>query len=174
MHESEIRIFDCDLNDTNLFNCILNEVGEKDLNTLSTNASIMHDKSFINCINASLVTCLRNNREELDLPHIKLQISKNESGEWLIKQINIIVPKQFDENLITERINQCLKFLKKGCNVDDSIQLSVIHSEIKEDLKYYKVKLTEVNRLLQEIRDDKSKKTKLFSLFRKLASNEYI
>lgn len=172
MDDSEIRVFDCDLNDTNLFNCILNEVGEEDLNTLSTDVPIIHDKSYINCINASLVTCLRKNREELDFPRIQLQITKNEIGDWLIKQININVEKKFDDDLIFERINQCLKFLKKGCNIDDSIQLSVIHSEIKEDLKYYKVKLLETNRLLQEIRDDKSKKENLFSLFRKVASNE--
>jgi len=172
MDKDEIRIFNCDLNDSNIFDCILDEVGEKDLNTLSTNASIVHDKSYINCINASLVTCLRNSRKELDFPRVQLQITKNESGDWLIKQINIIVDKQFDDDLIFVRINQCLKFLKKGCNIDDSIQLSVIHSEIKEDLKYYKVKLLEANRLLQELRDDKSKKEKLFSLFKNMASNE--
>ncbi|MFX1303655.1 MAG: hypothetical protein ACFFBV_03840 [Promethearchaeota archaeon] len=172
MDESEIRVFECDLNESNLFSCILNELDEKDLNTLSTDVSIIHDKSYINCINASLVTCLRNNREELDFPRVELQITRNESGDWIIKQINIVVEKQFDDDLIFERINQCLKFLKKGCNIDDSIQLSVIHSEIKEDLKYYKIKLLETNRLLQEIRDDKSKKENLFSIFRKIASKK--
>lgn len=172
MDENEVRVFDCDLNDTNLFNCILEEVGEKDLNTLSTTAPIAHDKTYINCINASLVTCLRNNREELDFPQVQLHIIKNESGDWLVKQINIIVDKQFDDNLIYERINQCLKFVKKGCKIHDSIQLSVIHSEIKQDLKYYKVELTEINQLIQQVRDDKSKKEKLFSIFRDMVSNK--
>ena len=172
MSEDEIKIFNCDLNDSNLFNCILNEVGEKDLNSISTNASITHDKTYINCINASLVTCLRNNKDQLEFPQVQIKVKKTEKNDWLIKQINIIVNKQSDDTLILKRINQCLKFVKKGCSLDNSIQLSVIHSEIKEDLKYFKVKLTEVKHLLQEIRDDKSKKENLFSIFKKISSNQ--
>jgi hypothetical protein len=172
MYENETKTFNCDLNKTNLFSCILDEVGEKDINTLSTTAPVIHDKTYINCINASLVTCLRNNRKELDFPQIQLQIIRSEGGDWLIKQINIIVDKQIDDDLIYERINQCLKFVKKGCSIDDSIRLSIIHSETKQDLKYYKVKLTEMEHLLQQVRDDKSKKEKLFSIFRDMASNK--
>ncbi|UCD02022.1 MAG: hypothetical protein JSV23_03085 [Promethearchaeota archaeon] len=172
MNEKETRIFNCDLNETNLFNCILEEVGEKDLNTLSTTAPLLHDKSYINCINASLVTCLRNNREELDFHQIQLQIIRNEIGDWLINQINIIVDKQIDDDLISKRINQCLKFVKRGCRIDDSIEISIIHSEIKQDLKYFEVELTEIDHLLQQIRDDKLKKEKLFSIFRYMDSNK--
>ncbi|MFX1419011.1 MAG: hypothetical protein ACFE9N_08845 [Promethearchaeota archaeon] len=172
MNEDEVKIFNCDLNDKNLFNCILEEVGEKDLNSLSTTSSIMQDKTYINCINASLVTCLRNNRDELDFPQVQLQITKNQSGDWLIKQINIIVDRRFEDALIFQKVNQCLKFVKKGCNLDKSIQISIIQSEFKEDLKYYKVKLTEVNELLQEIRDDKLKKENLFSIFKGISSNK--
>lgn len=172
MKENEIRIFNCDLNDTNLFNCILDELGEKDLNSLSITASKVQDKTYFNCINASLVTCLRKNREELDFPQVQLQTIRSESGYWLVKQINIIVDRQIDDALVYERINQCLKFVKRGCSIDDSIQLSVIHSEVKEDLKHYKVKLLEINQILEEIKDDKTKKEKLFSLFRNQASNE--
>jgi len=169
--EKEQRTFSCDLDDTNLFNCILTEVGEEDLNSLLISAPTMPDKTYINCINASLVTCLRNNREELDFPEVQLQIEKKESGDWVINKINIIVDKLFDDNLINERINQCLKFVKKSCDVDDSIQLSVIHSEIKDDLKYYKIELLKINQLLQEIKTDKSKKEALFSLFKNVANN---
>jgi len=172
MNEDEIKTFNCDLNDRNLFNCILDEVGDKDLNSLSTESSIVQDKTFINCINASLVTCLRNNREELDFPQVQLKIVKNEGGDWLINEINIIVDRQFDDDLIFARINQCLKFVKKSCNLDKNIKLSVIQPEIREDLKYFKVKLTEVNQLLQEIRDDKSKKENLFSIFKDISSNQ--
>ncbi|MFW9876922.1 MAG: hypothetical protein ACFFG0_27830, partial [Candidatus Thorarchaeota archaeon] len=154
------------------FNCILDELGEKDLNSLSTTASLIQDKTYLNCINASLVTCLRNNRDQLEFSQVQLKIKKNEEGNWLIKQINIIVDRQFDDGLLFEKINQCLKFVKKGCNFDNSIQLSVIQSEIKEDLKYFKVKLKEVNQLLQEIRDDKSKKENLFSIFKNVNSNK--
>ncbi len=172
MDEDELNVFECDLNDTNLFNCILEEVGEADIDTLSTATPKIPDKTLINCLNASLVNCLRNNREELDFPHVQLKTIKNESGDWLIKQINIIVDKYFDDDLISERINQCLKFVRRACIIDDSIQLSIVQSEIKEDLKYYKVKLTEINQLLENVRDDKSKKDKLFSLFRDIASNK--
>lgn len=170
--QEEEKTFSCDLNDKNLFNCILEEVGEAELNSLSISVPIIHDKTYVNCLNASLVTCLRNNREELDFPEVQLQIKKLESGDWIIKQINIIVNRLFDDNLIYERINQCLKFVKKSCDIDDSIQLSVIHSEIKEDLKYYKVELRKINQLLQEVRDDKLKKEKLFSIFTNIASNK--
>ncbi len=172
MDENEIRIFNCDLNDTNLFNCILEELGEKDLNSLSIAAPIVHNKTYFNCINASLVTCLRKNREELDFHQVQLQIIRSESGDWLIKQINIIVDKQIADDLVYERINQCLKFVKKGCSIDDSIQLSLVHSEVKEDLKQYKVKLLEINQFIEEIKDDKRKKEKLFSLFRDMVSNK--
>ncbi|UCC19416.1 MAG: hypothetical protein JSV62_15140 [Promethearchaeota archaeon] len=172
MNEDEIKIFNCDLNDTNLFNCILDEVGENDLNSLSTTTSTVYDKTYINCINASLVTCLRNNRDSLEFPQVQLQITKNHRGEMLINQINIIVDKRFDDDLIFERINQCLRFVKKGCSLDDSVQLSIIQPEIKNDLKYFKVKLTEVSQLLQEIRDDKSKKENLFSIFKEISSNK--
>ena len=172
MNEDESKTFNCDLNDSNLFNCILDEVGEKDLDSLSTTVSISQDKTYINCMNASLVTCLRNNRKELDFPQVQLKISKDENGDWVIKQINLIVDKQFNDALIFERINQCLKFVKKGCNLDSSIQLSVIQPEIREDLKYFKIKLTEVSQLLQEIRDEKSKKENLFSIFKDISSNQ--
>jgi len=171
MSENE-KIFECNLNDTNLFNCILNEIGEKDLNSLSVTELKLPDKTYVNCINASLVNCLKNNKEQLDFPQVQLQIIKDKNYEWLINQINIIVDMQFDDNLITERINQCLKFVKKICTIDDSIQLSIIQSEIKEDLKYYKIKLNEINQLLQEIKKDKSKKVELFSLFKNIANNK--
>ena len=170
--EKEEKIFSCDLNDTNLFNCILDEVGEQNITYLSSSVSTLYDKTYINCINASLVTCLRNNREELDFPRIQLKTTKNESEELLIKHINIIVDKDFKDDLIRERINQCLKFVRKACTLNDSIQLSVIHSEVKEDLKYYKVELTKISQLLENIREDKTKKENLFSLFRDIASNK--
>ena len=172
MDENETRIFECDLNDTNLFSCILEDIGEEDISAISTTSSIINEKAFINCINASLVTCLRNNREELDFPKVQLKTKKNESGEWLIKQINIIVDKEFDDNLIFEKVNQCLKFVKKACGHADTVQMSIINTETMEDLKYYKVKLLEIDKLFQEIKDDKSKKEELFSLFRNIGSNK--
>lgn len=172
MNENETRIFECDLNDTNLFSCILEDIGEEDLSAISTSSSVINDRTFINCINASLVTCLRNNRAELDFPKVQLKTKKNESGEWLIQQINIIVDKEFDDNLIFQKVNQCLKFVKKACGHADTIQMSVITSETMEDLKYYKVKLLEIDKLFQEIKDDKSKKEELFSLFRNIGSNK--
>lgn len=170
MDKSEKKIFECDLNDNNLFNCILEEVGEEDVKTISTSTPLVQDKTFLNCLNASLVNCLRNNKEVLDFPHVQLQIVKNENDDWLINQINIIVDKQFNDDLIYERINQCLKFVNRACKINDSIQFSIIQSEFKEDLKYYKVKLTEIDQLFKQIRDDKSKKEKLFSIFRNIAS----
>ncbi|MFX0038020.1 MAG: hypothetical protein ACFFCY_09475 [Promethearchaeota archaeon] len=172
MNENELNVFECDLNDTNLFNCILEEVGEVDIDTLSATNLILSDKTFINCLNASLVNCLRNNREELEFSHVQIKTIKNETGGSLIKQINIIVDKQFKDDLIYSRINQCLKFVRNACNIDDSIQLSIVQSEIKEDLKYYKVELTKINELLKNVRDDKLKKEKLFSIFRDMASNK--
>ena len=171
MDENEIKIFECDLNDTDLFKCILDEVGEEDIDIISTKSPVIQNKTFLNCLNASLVNCLRINKEELDFPHVQLQTIKNESGDWLIKHINIIVNKKFNDDLIYERVNQCLKFVKKACNIDDTVKLSVVESEIKQDLKYYKVKLTEIDQLLQQIRDDNFKKEKLFSIFREIRSN---
>jgi len=172
MNQNEIKTLNCDLNDTNLFNCILEEVGEEDVNNLSTSTQHIQDKTFINCLNASLVNCLRINREELDFPKVQLQLIKIEGENWLIKQINIIVDTQFDDELIYERINQCLKFVKKACKTDETIQLSIIKSEVKESLKYYKVQLTKINQLLEQVRENKSKKERLFSLFRDMASNK--
>jgi len=167
LNKNEQKVFNCDLNDTNLFSCILEEVKD---NTFSKKDPIVHDRTFLNCLNASLVNCLRNDREELEFPKIQLHIIRNESGEWLISQINIMVDKLFDDAIIYERINQCLKFIKRACKIDESIQFSIFQSEIKEDLKYYKVKLTEIEQLFKEIRDDNSKKESLFSLFKNLSS----
>ncbi len=172
MDENELNVFECDLNDSNLFSCILEEVGEIDINTMSKDIAKLPDKTFINCLNASLVNCLRINREELDFPNVQLKTQKSESGDILIKKISIIVDKHFNDELIYERINQCLKFVRNVCKIDDSIQLSIIQSEIKEDLKHYKVELTKINQLLDNIRDEKSKKEKLFSLFNEMASNK--
>ncbi len=169
MEEEKINVFECDLNDSNLFSCILEEVGEEDINTLTTTTPTLSNKTFINCLNASLVNCLKNNKEELDFPRIQLKTIKNEEGELFIKEINIISDKQLNDELIKERINQCLKFVRRACNLDDSIQLSIIESEIKEELKYYKVELTKINDILEDIRDDKSKKEKLFALFNNMA-----
>ncbi len=172
MNENDQKLFECNLNDNNLFTCILDEVGEKNIDLMSNPVSILPDKTYINCINASIVNCLKNNKEELDFPQIQLQIIKNENNEWLIDQINILIDKQFDDDLLTQRINQCFKFVKKACSIDDSIDLSIIHSEIKEELKYYKLKLNEINKLLQEIKNDKSKREELFSLFKNMDNNK--
>jgi len=170
LNENETKIFNCDLNDTNLFSCILEELNEEDLNLLSTNAPIVHDKTFINCLNATLVNCLRNNKEELEFPQVQLHIIKNGSNDWVIDQINIIVNNLFDDAIIYQKVNQCLKFVKSACKIDESIQLSIIQSEIKEELKFYKIKLTEIDQLLHELKDDKSKQEKLFSLFKNMNS----
>ena len=170
MNEKETKIFNCDLNDTNLFSCILEELDEKDLNALSTNASILPNKTVINCLNASLVNCLRNNKEELEFPQVQLYIIKNENNDWLIDQINIIVDNLFDDKIMIQRVNQCLKFVRNACKIDESIELSTIQSEIKEDLKYYKIKLTEIERLFHEIKENESKKEKLFSLFKNVSN----
>ncbi|MFX0008280.1 MAG: hypothetical protein ACFFAV_16340 [Candidatus Hermodarchaeota archaeon] len=172
MDEDRLNVFECDLNDSNLFNCILEEVGEENINKIAEFSPVFSNKTFINCLNASLVNCLRNNREELDFPRIQLKTMKNESGELLIKEIKIIVNKQFNDDLIDDRIKQCLKFVKKACSIDESIQLSMIESEVKENLKYYKIELTKINELLKNVKDDKSKKEKLFSLFRNIASDK--
>lgn len=172
MSDNNEKTFECNLNDDNLFNCILDEVGEKDLNSLSVSVTSLTDKTYINCINASLVNCLKNNKEELDFPQVQLQIIKDESKQWIINQINIIVDTQFDDDLITNRINQCLKFVKKACTMDESIQLSIIQTETEENLKYFKLKLNEVNQLFQEVKNDKSKKEELFSLFKNIASKK--
>ena len=171
MSENEEKIFKCNLNDTNLFNCILNEVGEGDLNSISIDSPKIMDETIINCINASLIVCLRNIKEELELPRIQVKTLKTKSGNWIINQINVIVNEQINDELIYSRINQCLKFVNKGCNNDDSIKFSIIKSEDKEDLKNYKIKLLELNQWLKNIRDDKSKKEKLFTLFRDIESN---
>jgi len=171
MSENEERTFDCNLNDTNLFNCILNEVGENNLNGLSENSQISMDETMINCINASLAVCLRNKKEELEFPEVKVKTYKTESGKWMIKEINVITNEQLNEDLIYSRINQCLKFVKKGCDVDDSIEFSIIKLKEREDLKKYKIELIKLNKWLNNIRDDKSKKEKLFTLFRDIESN---
>lgn len=172
MNENNSNIIECNLNDSNLFNCILEELGEADIDRILIDRPQMPAKTFINCLNASLVNCLRNNREELDFPRIQLKTSKNKSGDWLISQINIIVDRKFDEFLVYQRINQCLRFIRKACLIDDSVQLSTIHSEIKEELKHYKVELTKLNHLLETFKDDKLKKEKLFSLFKSMSSNK--
>jgi len=171
MSKNEERTFECNLNDTNLFNCILNEVGEDTLNGLSKNSQIIMDETIINCINASLVVCLRNEKEELEFPEVKVKTSKTENGKWFIHEINVIVKEQINEDLIYSRINQCLKFVKKGCDIDDSIKFSLIISKEREDLKKYKIELIELNKWLNNIRDDKSKKEKLFNLFKNIESN---
>jgi hypothetical protein len=168
MNENETKIFNCDLNDSNLFSCILEELNEEDLNPLSTNAPIVHDKTLINCLNATLVNCLRNNKEELEFPRVQLHIVKNRSNDWIIDQINIVVNKLFDDAIIYQKVNQCLKFVKNACKIDESIQFSIIQSEIKEELTFYKIKLTEIDQLLHELKDDKLKQEKLFSLFKNM------
>ncbi|MFW9989735.1 MAG: hypothetical protein ACFFC3_13865 [Candidatus Odinarchaeota archaeon] len=172
MNENDQKLFECNLNDTNLFSCILDEVGEKNLDFKSVPLPILPDRTYINCINASIVNCLKNNKEELDFPQIQLKIIKNENNEWLINQINVVIDKQFDDNLLTQRINQCFKFVKRACSIDDSIDLSIIQLETKEELKYYKLKLNEINKLLQEIKNNKSKREELYSLFKDMASNK--
>jgi len=172
MNENDLSIFECNLNDSNLFNCILEEVGEANIDKIPIDAPKIPDKTFINCLNALLVNCLRNNRRELDFPRIQLKTVKNKNGDLLIKQINIIVDKQFDDFLIYQRINQCLRFVRKACIIDDSIQLSTIQSEIKEDLKHYNVELIKINQLLKNVRDDKLKKERLFSLFKSMSSDK--
>jgi hypothetical protein len=171
MEEKELNVFECNLNDSNLFNCILEQLGETDIDTLTTSTQSMPDKTFLNCLNASIINCLRNNRKELDFPRVQLKTIKNENEDLLIQQINIIVDKQFNDDLIYARINQCLKFVRKACDIDDSIQLSIIHSEIREELKYFKVELNRINQLLDDVKEDKSKKEKLFTIFRDMASN---
>ena len=107
MNDNELKTFDCDLNDSNLFNCILKEVGEEGIDTISPSTQEIQDRIFINCINASLVNCLRLNREELDFPKVQLEMTKNENGTWLIKKISIVVDKHIEDKLVYERINQC-------------------------------------------------------------------
>ncbi|MFX1388860.1 MAG: hypothetical protein ACFE9Z_02210 [Promethearchaeota archaeon] len=172
MNQNNIKTFNCDLNDTNLFSCILEELGEENVVNLSEPPQIVQDKTFINCLNASLVNCLRINREELDFPKVQLELSLTKDENWLIKQVNIVVDKQFDDNLIYDRINQCLKFVKKACNTDEKIKFSIIKSEIKEDLKNYQVQLSELNQLIRQVRKDESIKEKLFSLFRDISSTK--
>ncbi|MFW9827521.1 MAG: hypothetical protein ACFFEY_08020 [Candidatus Thorarchaeota archaeon] len=172
MNQDEIKTFECDLDDSNLFNCILEEVGEEDINQLSNSSQQILDKTFINCLNASLVNCLRINREKLDFPNVHLQLAKSPDKNWLIKQINIIVDKQLNDNLIYDRINQCLKFVKQICKTGEDIQLSISKSDIKGNLKDFKVQLKELNQLLNKIREDKSEKERLFSIFRDMTLNK--
>lgn len=171
MSQDENKTFQCNLDDSNLFNCILEEVGDEDINRFSNSSQQISDKTLINCLNASLVNCLRINREELDFPNVQLKLAKSSDKNWLIKQINIIVDKQYNDNLLYDRINQCLKFVKKVCKIGENVQLSIIKSESKGDLNDYKVELKELNQLLDKIKKDKSGKEKLYSLFRDMALN---
>ncbi len=172
MNQDEIKTFQCDLDDSNLFNCILEELGDEDIDQFPNSSKQISDKTFINCLNASLVNCLRINRKKLDFPNVHLELAKSSDKNWHIKQINIIVDKQLNDNLIYDRINQCLKFVKQVCKIGEDIQLSIIKSEDKGDLKDFKVQLKELNQILNKIRENKSEKERLYSIFRNMTLNK--
>ncbi|MFX1572961.1 MAG: hypothetical protein ACFFB0_09435 [Promethearchaeota archaeon] len=171
MNQNEEKIFVCNLDDTNLFNCILNEVGEKDLDIISQDLPVKHDETIINCVSASLVVCLRNLKDKLETLEVQVKLSKYENGNWIINHINVIVSEDVSDDLINSRINQCLKFIKRGCATDESINFSIIKSESKENLNNYEIKLLELNKWLDNLRDDKKKKERLFTLFKNIKSD---
>ncbi|MFX1313165.1 MAG: hypothetical protein ACFFHD_11215 [Promethearchaeota archaeon] len=171
MNKHEEKTFKCNLDDSNLFNCILNEVGGKDLDVILEDLPVIMDETIINCINASLIVCLRNVKKELGSLNVQVKLLRVKDRNWIISQINIIVSDNINDDILTSRINQCLKFLKRGCASDESIKFSIIKSESKEDLSYYKVKLLELNEWLANIREDNIKKENLFSLFKNIKLN---
>ncbi len=172
----EEKIIKCDLDDTDLFNCILSYLDEPYLDKIARDPSILHSKTIMNCLNAGLITCLRNQKYTIESetyrPEIELLAIKNEKEVWRISQVKVILEKKIANKFVIENIKKCVKFIKKGCKIREDVQFSIINQESVKNLSHFKVELLELKSWLRNIKSEKAKQEELFSFFKELSSDE--
>ena len=172
-NEREKRKFKCDLTNSNLFNCILNDLEEEDLKNISEDPSRFQSETILNCLGAGIITCLGNRLKNWDIerldPQVEFSAERNDQGFWRFKSIEIRVNETETDNLVVNTINQCLKFIKKSCQISDHVDLSLMKVEVIKDLKDFKLKILEMKDWLKDIKTDKVKSENLFDSLKKIA-----
>lgn len=168
--------FQCDLYDKDLFNCILRNLEEPNLEELTGNVSVVDDIALDGCLKAGLVTCLRNNAEEFELeghrPKVEVHAILTEKGRWKIQSFNLIVSNRINDEFAIQRINQCIKFIKSNCNVHKSVDFNLKNPEPSHELKHFKLELQEAKSWLDEIKNDNQQKTELLDTFNRIAKSK--
>ena len=165
MSEDNSKIFYCS-SKSKLFDCILQELVYENLEVIMNDPSLPKSLVKINCIQSALMTCLKDykdaERKNVQPPIVEFLAQKNDQNLWRIKDVNIkldLIGSGIDEYII--KINQCLKFFKVGCKIDESVN---VYSSLKDkitDFNIFKEELELLNKQIDDIIEEKLESKKL-------------
>ncbi|MHA1986372.1 MAG: OsmC family protein [Promethearchaeota archaeon] len=136
MAESEVKvrlklerdmIFKCDLGETKLDDCYIDESNKIKSEMLGPNAAQLLAMAVLGCLSASYVFCFSKRDftvKDLDAEAI-VTIFRNEKGFVRVKKIDVTITPKIDSPEMRKRAAQCQKMFEQYCTVTASIREGV-------------------------------------------------
>ncbi|UCC19417.1 MAG: OsmC family protein [Promethearchaeota archaeon] len=127
-------IFKCDLGDMKVKDCYIDEEHHEEVDMLGPNPSRMLALGVLGCLSASFIFCLKKRNFKVDdfKAEAEVIISRNESGFWRIKKIDVKIEPKINDPDSLKRAKQCLKETKNGisffeeyCIVTQSVRAGI-------------------------------------------------
>ena len=120
-------IFKCDLGETKLGDCYIDESNKIKSEMLGPNAAQLLAMAILGCLSASYVFCFSKRDftvEDLDAEAI-VTIFRNEKGFVRVKKIDVTINPKIDSPEMRKRAVQCQKMFEQYCTVTASIREGV-------------------------------------------------
>jgi len=117
-------IFKCDLGETKLGDCYIDESNKIKSEMLGPNAAQLLAMAILGCLSASYVFCFSKRDftvKDLDAKAI-ITISRNEKGFVRVKKIDVTIKPEIDSPEMQKRAVQCQKMFEQYCTITASIR----------------------------------------------------
>ncbi len=120
-------IFKCDLGETKLGDCYIDESNKIKSEMLGPNAAQLLAMAVLGCLSSSYIFCFSKRDftvKDLDAEAI-VTIFRNEKGFVRVKKIDVTINPKIDSPEMRKRAVQCQKMFEQYCTVTASIREGV-------------------------------------------------
>ncbi|NHI91478.1 MAG: OsmC family peroxiredoxin [Candidatus Lokiarchaeota archaeon] len=94
---------------------------------LGPDPSRLLTSAIVGCLSASYVYCMQKKNLNFDRYEVEADYigERNEEGLWRVKEINIKLKPDSDDENIKKRIKQCSKIFERTCTVTESVRAGI-------------------------------------------------
>ncbi|MHA2088240.1 MAG: OsmC family protein [Promethearchaeota archaeon] len=136
MAESEVKvkvklerdmIFKCDLGETKLGDCYIDESNKIASEMLGPNAAQLLAMSMLGCLSASYIFCF--SKRDFTVKDLEAEaivtIFRNEKGFVRVKKIDVTITPKIDSPEMVKRAAECQKMFEQYCTITASVREGV-------------------------------------------------
>ena len=111
----------------NLPEIYVDDENEDQNDMLGPDPSRLLTSAIVGCLSASYVYCMQKKKLNFDRYEAEAEYigKRNEEGLWRVKEINIKLKPDSDDEKIKKRIKQCSKIFERTCTVTESVRAGI-------------------------------------------------